>query len=687
MSFDPTSVGWRLGRSVTPWGVELWVRADRTAGVYGVQGSGKTLDLLAPALLAHPGAAMATLTKLDDLVLTLGRREAGGRPVAVLDPFGMAPGLPELVWDPIAGCVDPLVAERRAKAFSAGTVTGAVAGGRNDNAARFYAAETAKVLQGFFHAAALTGRSLHHVLEWVANPVAAEAPAEILRRHPHAAQFWDGLLAGALHGSADTVANTVTTVQQALSLFFQPSIRGRCTPSPGRPGTDLADLLARGGTVYLLGREDPYASAAPLMTAVAEHLLDTALALAARSPHGRVTPSFLACLDELPSQAPIPTLRTRMANERALGHLVHLRRPDLAADGRRLRRGRGPQPVRADQQRDRVRRRQRHPLLPGDLRPARHHPRLPANPERRARRRRHLPGDGGHPDPAPRASAAAAGTASPRRRRERPADPGQTAPLHRRPDRPGAARRAARRPGPGPRHPRQRHRRRGARLRGGPLRPAAPAARPRCRGRRRRRPRRGRRGPVGGYARGVVVVIVTPFPMAPRTVRQALHTLAVLRSGDAAEIKALGDLTDLPRPWNPGSCDDELRPHVWRWCDAVAMWINREYGWRPAGMIPACWPAHPHLAHELPVLACLRLTAENAYSPELLEDWHRTTLPLFLDRMTSRLGDGGCRSGKHTDWPAASRYDADTAPDAVAERERRFDADTRVRPPPGARRY
>ncbi len=329
---DPTQLGWRLGRSLTPRGVELWVRYDRTTGVYGAQGSGKTLDLLAPALLAHPGAAMATLTKLDDLLLTLADRQAPAshgsgtaaasgqpRPVAVLDPFGMSPGVPELVWDPIAGCVDPMLAERRAKAFSAGTVTGAVAGGRADSAARFYAAETAKVLQGFFHAAALTGRTLEHVLEWVANPVAAEQPAEILRQHPHAARFWDGLLSGALHGSADTVGNTVTTVQQAMSLFFQPAIRARCVPGPGRPATDLADLLARRGTVYLLGREDPYASASPLMTGVAEHVLDTALAIANTSPHGRVTPSFLACLDELPSTTPLPTLRVRMANERALG--------------------------------------------------------------------------------------------------------------------------------------------------------------------------------------------------------------------------------------------------------------------------------------------------------------------------------------------------------------------------------
>jgi hypothetical protein len=325
MSFDPTDIGWRLGRSQSPRGIELWSRYDRTTGVYGEQGSGKTLDVLAPALLAHRGAGMATLTKVDDLLLTSGRRQQpltpGGRPrpIAVLDPFGAAPGVPEFVWDPIAGCVDPKVAEKRAKAFAAGTVTGAVSGGRQDGAARFYAAETGKVLQGFLHAAALTGRTLEHVLEWVSNPVAAEQPAEILRQHDHAARFWDGLLAGALHGSADTVGNTVTTVQQAMSLFFQPEIRARCVPSRSRPATDIAGLIAGQGTIYLLGREDPYASAAPLMTAVAEHILDTALQVAATSPHGRMTPCFLACLDELPSTTPLPTLRVRMANERALG--------------------------------------------------------------------------------------------------------------------------------------------------------------------------------------------------------------------------------------------------------------------------------------------------------------------------------------------------------------------------------
>jgi hypothetical protein len=64
----------------------------------------------------------------------------------VLDPFGLGNGLPELVWDPVAGCVDPMVAERRAKAIIAGTIK-ALGGGYGDDAARFYAAEAAKVIQ------------------------------------------------------------------------------------------------------------------------------------------------------------------------------------------------------------------------------------------------------------------------------------------------------------------------------------------------------------------------------------------------------------------------------------------------------------------------------------------------------------------------------------------------------------
>ncbi len=247
---DPTQLGWRLGRSLTPRGVELWVRYDRTTGVYGAQGSGKTLDLLAPALLAHPGAAMATLTKLDDLLLTLADRQA---------PLAGAAGGPALRagrwrcstrsgWPRACrswcGTRSPGASTRCSPSAAPRPSRPAPSPARSPAAATTAPPGSTpprppRSCKGFFHAAALTGRTLEHVLEWVANPVAAEQPAEILRQHPHAARFWDGLLTGALHGSADTVGNTVTTVQQAMSLFFQPAIRARCVPGPGRPATDL----------------------------------------------------------------------------------------------------------------------------------------------------------------------------------------------------------------------------------------------------------------------------------------------------------------------------------------------------------------------------------------------------------------------------------------------------------------
>jgi len=119
----PNDVGWRLGEAYEPRGNQLWVPFDRTAGVIGPQGSGKTLDVLTPALLDAPGAALVTLTKPEDLLLSLTERSRDDRPCVVLDPFGLADGVvDEVVWDPIEGCVSSRIAERRAKAFAAGTV-------------------------------------------------------------------------------------------------------------------------------------------------------------------------------------------------------------------------------------------------------------------------------------------------------------------------------------------------------------------------------------------------------------------------------------------------------------------------------------------------------------------------------------------------------------------------------------
>jgi hypothetical protein len=170
--------------------------------------------------------------------------------------------------------------------------------------------------------------------------------------------------------------------------------------------------------------------------------------------------------------------------------------------------------------------------------------------------------------------------------------------------------------------------------------------------------------------------IVTQFPKPPALVRHALNQLQILRSGDADAISALGDLDDLARPWEPAGCSAKLRNQIWLWCDEVASWVNREYAWRTVQLIPECWPKHPHIANELPVLACLRLMASDSLGPDLLEEWHRHALPLFVERFAARLGESACRTGKHVDWPAVGRYEAAYSHDAVAGRRELYYLDT-----------
>lgn len=177
-------------------------------------------------------------------------------------------------------------------------------------------------------------------------------------------------------------------------------------------------------------------------------------------------------------------------------------------------------------------------------------------------------------------------------------------------------------------------------------------------------------------------LIAAPFPTPPGGVMRALDVLrqpppaATSPTGRAAVLPDRGD--GLARPWSPNSCPAEMRRDMWVWCEAVAEWINREYCWRPDTMIPACWPAHPHIARELAALAVQRWIAETSRDVTPLEVWHRDSYPGFCNRMTQRLGESTCRSGRHIDWPADPRHTAylDSQPRRLGTITRDWDAGT-----------
>ena len=176
----------------------------------------------------------------------------------------------------------------------------------------------------------------------------------------------------------------------------------------------------------------------------------------------------------------------------------------------------------------------------------------------------------------------------------------------------------------------------------------------------------------------VRIRIVEAFPAPPRLVAKAYSKLRVLQTGTDEQVRDLGPLELMERPWDPDRCGPATRRQLWDWLDDVAAWVNHEYGWGVERLIPPCWPAHPHIAHELPVLADQRYTAGQAVHSGGLEEWHRYGLPLFLERTTSRLGNR-CVT-RHEEWPAAPRYRAFTAPLAASDRSARFDDDTATPP-------
>ena len=142
------------------------------------------------------------------------------------------------------------------------------------------------------------------------------------------------------------------------------------------------------------------------------------------------------------------------------------------------------------------------------------------------------------------------------------------------------------------------------------------------------------------------------FPAPGSRVQKAYHDLWEAQNGSEERKKKLGNPANLPRPWDPTTCLERgLRWELWLWLDQVVEWINSEYVWEASGgaCIPDCWPMHPHLVHELAVVADQRRRAGHAPNSDILENWHRYVLPGFIDRMRQRLKQS-C-DDDHQPWP------------------------------------
>ena len=171
-----------------------------------------------------------------------------------------------------------------------------------------------------------------------------------------------------------------------------------------------------------------------------------------------------------------------------------------------------------------------------------------------------------------------------------------------------------------------------------------------------------------------------PWPDGPALIT-AYNTLVAASTADDATKKKLGDPSKLPRPWDPASCTDRhLRIELWQWLEQFVTWFNHEYVWdhTSGGIIPICWPQHPHLVHEIAVLADQRRRAGLDLTSSTLEDWHRYCVPNFLDRLKARTSSL-CDEG-HASWPAHGRYQRHTGRQATHDRISLYGQDANNQP-------
>jgi type IV secretory pathway TraG/TraD family ATPase VirD4 len=117
----------------------------------------------------------------------------------------------------------------------------------------------------------------------------------------------DGGYQTAADRTRDSVFQTARTMTRALK---DPDIARWITPPPAgeaMPALAPADVVDQAGTVYLLSRDGPD-SAAPLVAALADQLLQAAITTATKQPTGRLDPPLVAVLDEAANIVPLSDL-------------------------------------------------------------------------------------------------------------------------------------------------------------------------------------------------------------------------------------------------------------------------------------------------------------------------------------------------------------------------------------------
>lgn len=265
----------------------------------------KSRTVVIPNILLAPGSCIVTSVKPDVIDATADYRAIKGR-VWVFDPQGLAAAhqAHRAWWNPLASIHTLEDAAQLASVFYAATY-GADTGGKD----QFWRENGTIVLRSYLFAAAVSGRPLPVVAEWL-NRETDDEPAQLLRdAHPAVAAAIESQ-----QGTAkDTRSGVYAHARGAVAFLSSAQMREWVVRRADRPEfvpEKFAD--APSDTLYLFSEED--GAAGPLIAALTKAVTSAAEKAAKESPTGRRAVPMLVLLDEAGNICRLPDLPSKYSH-------------------------------------------------------------------------------------------------------------------------------------------------------------------------------------------------------------------------------------------------------------------------------------------------------------------------------------------------------------------------------------
>lgn len=273
-----------------------WVTATPHSAtlVLGPPRSGKTMDVIIPAILSASGPLVSAATKPEVMEATMFARGEIGE-AWLFDPSGEYPELPQgvrrLCWSPVAAASTWDGALLTSRAMTACTRVGA--GTTNET---HWTERAAALLAPLLLTANLTKHPIEDVLRWTLRQDLVPAMEFLADSH-------NAIAADVLVGIERTDTRERSSIFSAAAGVLSAYNSDGARRTAADPNFDAAKFVRSTDTIYITAPEHHQAFAAPLIVGLLEQIRHAGYRAAAKR---YTTERMLWVLDEFANIAPIP---------------------------------------------------------------------------------------------------------------------------------------------------------------------------------------------------------------------------------------------------------------------------------------------------------------------------------------------------------------------------------------------